>query len=132
MIPREGEPGRRIRYTVESQLTLASADFVALVNRHRLIGVVHLLRGLLETKGTFAEHLLTDLGVNPSRLEEVISGLQVEKNSKVARRDPIRSEYTQEAQYAVDLAEGLAGARRDEVTTEDLLLALSRNPNSLN
>ena len=64
------------RYTGQVERVLGSADEIAVLRGHALIGTEHLLLALARTNdGSFARRLLDELGVTDAvrqRIEEVI------------------------------------------------------------
>lgn len=111
------------RFTQKAKRVLSLAQLEAERYKSQLIGIDHLLLGLMIEKGTIANRVLTDLGINEDSIRKVIEEEQ-QPPQKEVKNYSLADETKKLLEEALEFAkEGKAKA----VGTEHLLLALAQN-----
>jgi ATP-dependent Clp protease ATP-binding subunit ClpC len=110
------------RLTQRARRVLSLAHQEAERLRHNYIGTEHLLLGLIREEGGVASRVLRELGLEASRVEEIVIRLS-RPGQRTSEKLDLSPGTQQVLQYAFDEAEKLGNSY---VSTEHLLLGLVR------
>ncbi len=103
-----------------SQEIMATMHFQALWRSQKEVGLEYLLLALTaETRGTFTETVLNNLGITQTSLEPVLDIM----DPYTGERDANNTHETPEVEEVFKLAKSYARERRKQAEPEDLLLA---------
>src|SRR5512135_839983 len=110
------------RFTQRARRVLSLAHQEAERSRQNSIGTEHLLLGLMEEEGGVAGRVLRELGLESSRVREIIERVSVESRHEDSKID-LAPDTQQVLEYAVDEARRLG---HHYIGTEHILLGLVR------
>ena len=110
------------RFTQKAKRVLSLAQLEAERYKTQLIGIDHLLLGLMIEKGTIAYRVLTDLGVNEESIRKVIE--EEHKPSEDVSNFSLADETKKLLEDALEVAKE---SEAKAVGTEHLLIALAKN-----
>lgn len=119
----QGQGNKMERFTQRARRVLSLAQEEAERMQHSYIGTEHLLLGLMREEGGVAGRVLSELGLDPRRVEELVERLTSSKRTSGPTQMDLSPSTKKVLELAVDEARRLG---HHYIGTEHLLLGLVR------
>lgn len=119
----QGQGNKMERFTQRARRVLSLAQEEAERMQHSYIGTEHLLLGLMREEGGVAGRVLSELGLDPRRVEELVERLTSSKRTSAPTQMDLSPSTKKVLELAVDEARRLG---HHYIGTEHLLLGLVR------
>lgn len=124
----DGSGNKMERFTQRARRVLSLAQEEAERLQHSYIGTEHLLLGLIREDGGVAGRVLSDLGLDQNRVEELIEKLTSNKRSPGTTQMDLSPSTKKVLELAVDEARRMG---HHYIGTEHLLLGLVKHPDGI-
>lgn len=124
----DGSGNKMERFTQRARRVLSLAQEEAERLQHSYIGTEHLLLGLIREDGGVAGRVLSDLGLDQHRVEELIEKLTSNKRSSGTSQMDLSPSTKKVLELAVDEARRMG---HHYIGTEHLLLGLVKHPDGI-
>jgi ATP-dependent Clp protease ATP-binding subunit ClpC len=118
-------PNRMERFTQRSRRVLSLTEEASAQFQHPYLGTEHLLLGLMREEGSISARVLWDMGVEQSRVVELINRLSPAGKVALTARIDLTYDMKRVLEFAIDEARLLG---HPYIGTEHLLLGLVRQP----
>lgn len=124
----EGSGNKMERFTQRARRVLSLAQEEAERLQHSYIGTEHLLLGLIREEGGVAGRVLSELGLDQGRVEELVERLTSAKRTPGATQMDLSPSTKKVLELAVDEARRMG---HHYIGTEHLLLGLVKHPDGV-